>query len=83
LQIDSDTIMIENIHYQGTWKCIVKSIEMNSTWVTNQMEVKGSLNYTCIFKKINLQLFSKKSSWNINHMDTNDARSNNKNNVSK
>ncbi|XP_029343653.1 uncharacterized protein LOC103308391 isoform X2 [Acyrthosiphon pisum] len=38
--IDVDTITIENKHFQGIWKCVVKSTEMNSTWVTNIMEIK-------------------------------------------
>ncbi|VVC27876.1 Immunoglobulin-like fold,Kringle,Kringle-like fold,Thrombospondin type-1 (TSP1) repeat,Kringle [Cinara cedri] len=42
--IDADTITIENIHFQGVWKCVVKSTEINSTWVTSSMEIKGSLN---------------------------------------
>ncbi|CAH1724324.1 unnamed protein product [Aphis gossypii] len=38
--IDVDTITIENIHFQGIWKCVVKSTEINSSWVTNAMEIK-------------------------------------------
>lgn len=30
--------------FQGTWKCVVKSTEINSTWVTNIMQVKGTEN---------------------------------------
>lgn len=29
------------MQYQGTWKCVVKNTEINSTWVTNVKEIKG------------------------------------------
>lgn len=45
LQIDVDTITIENSRFQGIWKCVVKNAEINSTWITSVMEVKGLSSY--------------------------------------
>lgn len=41
-QIDADTVTVENSRFQGTWRCVVKNTETNSTWVTSVTDVKGS-----------------------------------------
>lgn len=41
-QIDIDIITIENAHFQGVWKCVVKNTETNNTWITSMMDIKGT-----------------------------------------